>query len=408
MKKNKLLSGLFVLLLVLSVTSVVFAFPITGRVITVSSTETTITQGNACATPICADDVQPVDTGKLDSNECHVYACKTDATDANVCCESFGYGARMIKTPSSYAMMPRSKCTIEPGFVGGGKNIVDNSFCTQTNTSTCVANNGACCVGDVCVRTTADCTNGNTPQFKGCSDSCKPVVECVADDRNIAACAICAGGTDTGMIDDHGCPIMICPTAPTPEPIGACSRPICSNDSTPVDTGKVDSNKCTIYTCPIQACPENCVCNDQATTCPTVQGKPIEVEIATSQGPNTISVGKGTNDAMIITEGKTAVSTSTHLVIEDKKLMMNTTQGTKEIKIMPSTASETAINQLQLKNYQIELKDVGQPVYEITGTKDVKVMGIFNAQMLITSSVDATTGSVGVTAKPWWSFLAKE
>jgi len=52
--------------------------------------------------------------------------------DSSVCCESFGYGARMVKTPSTYALMSKSQCTVEPGFVGGGKNIVDYSYCNVT------------------------------------------------------------------------------------------------------------------------------------------------------------------------------------------------------------------------------------------------------------------------------------
>jgi hypothetical protein len=75
---------------------------------------------------------------------------------------------------------------------------------------------------------------------------------------------------------------------------------------------------------------------------------------------------------------------------------------------MPSTASDIAINQLKLRNYEIELKDVGKPVYEITGKKEVKVFGLFKAVMAIKSQVNAETGAIGKTEKPWWSFLAKE
>ena len=48
-----------------------------------------------------------------------------------VCCESFGYGARMIKCCQSYEMVPRDQCKVEDGLVGGGKQVVDLSFCQK-------------------------------------------------------------------------------------------------------------------------------------------------------------------------------------------------------------------------------------------------------------------------------------
>ena len=87
--------------------------------------------------------------------------------------------------------------------------------------------------------------------------------------------------------------------------------------------------------------------------------------------------------------------------------MMKTSQGEKEIKVMPSVASEVAINQLKLKNYEIELKDVGKPVYEIKGVKEGKFLGIFKKDVAVTSIVNAETGAIEETKKPWWSFLVR-
>ena len=187
------------------------------------------------------------------------------------------------------------------------------------------------------------------------------------------------------------------------DPIKACTACIGGTD-----TGQVDSDGCPIYSCPAKICPVDCICDGDTITCPTTQQKPIEVEIFTSEGSISISVEKVAEDSISITEGLTLVKTSKKLVIEEKKLLMETSQGNKEVKIMPSTASDIAINQLQLKNYEIELKDVGKPVYEITGTKEVKVIGFINAEMAIKSQIDAETGIIEKTEKPWWSFLAKE
>ncbi len=90
-----------------------------------------------------------------------------------------------------------------------------------------------------------------------------------------------------------------------------------------------------------------------------------------------------------------------------------------DIKVMPDTASATAIARLQLKecnstnNCSIELKEVGQgeqvkAAYEVKAEKETRVLGVFGAKMQVQAQVDAETGTVLETRKPWWAFLAVE
>ena len=90
-----------------------------------------------------------------------------------------------------------------------------------------------------------------------------------------------------------------------------------------------------------------------------------------------------------------------------------------EIKIMPDTASDTAIARLQLKvcspdnNCSIELKETGtgnqtRAVYEVQAQKQARVFGIFAANMTVQAQVDAENGNVTQVKKPWWAFLATE
>lgn len=77
---------------------------------------------------------------------------------------------------------------------------------------------------------------------------------------------------------------------------------------------------------------------------------------------------------------------------------------------MPSTASETAIAKLGELGFTIELKEVGKgdeakPVYELTGNKNGKFLGIFKIIARVQAQVDAENGDVKII-KPWWSFLA--
>ena len=90
-----------------------------------------------------------------------------------------------------------------------------------------------------------------------------------------------------------------------------------------------------------------------------------------------------------------------------------------EVKIMPNTASERALERLRLKNCveeagcTIELKEVGKgdkvkPAYEIKTQRQSKVLGLFKAKMDVEAQVDAETGELIKTKKPWWAFLASE
>lgn len=134
--------------------------------------------------------------------------------------------------------------------------------------------------------------------------------------------------------------------------------------------------------------------------------EPIEAQIDTPKGESIIKIEKISEDSISIEEEGTSIKTSKKLIIEEKKLFMETIKGKKEIKVMPSTASETAINQLKLKYAEIELKEVGKPIYEITGKKEVKIFGLFKKEMLVKTQIDAETGNIEKTKKPWWSFLA--
>lgn len=90
-----------------------------------------------------------------------------------------------------------------------------------------------------------------------------------------------------------------------------------------------------------------------------------------------------------------------------------------EIKIMPNTASEKAIERLRLKvcssenNCVIELKEVGngeqvKAAYEIQAQKEARILGLFKTRMKVQAQVNAETGEVIQAKKPWWAFLASE
>ncbi|MFA6460924.1 MAG: ice-binding family protein [Candidatus Woesearchaeota archaeon] len=89
-----------------------------------------------------------------------------------------------------------------------------------------------------------------------------------------------------------------------------------------------------------------------------------------------------------------------------------------EIKIMPNTVSERALERLGLKvcsldnNCTIQLKDVGSGntekiQYEMQLERPSRVMGLFQKQMHLSVDVDAETGNTRVH-RPWWAIISTE
>ena len=237
-----------------------------------------------------------------------------------------------------------------------------------------------------------ECTTDDIP----CCSGLKEVLltyedkggECFAPVPCGSICIPCGDGIceDTRLENRCNCPedCKVCPQWTPP------SNDWCKDGE--IIPGYTDKNGC--------QGPPKCVL-------PTAQKKPIKVEISTSEGITNISIEKIEEDIVLIKEGKTSIKTSKKLLIQERKLLMETSQGDKEIKMMPSEASEIAINQLKLKDYEIELKDVGKPVYEVVGNKEVKLIGLFRIKMKIKSQIDTETGDIEEIEKPWWSFLVK-
>lgn len=87
-----------------------------------------------------------------------------------------------------------------------------------------------------------------------------------------------------------------------------------------------------------------------------------------------------------------------------------------EIKVMPSVASERAIERLRLKvcsnenNCSVQLKEVSSGnnsslAYEVKARKHVKFLGLFDTDMDVQAQVNAETGEIINVEKPWWAFL---
>jgi len=148
--------------------------------------------------------------------------------------------------------------------------------------------------------------------------------------------------------------------------------------------------------------------------------KEIRAEI---NGKNiTFEKGEG-NEIKLRVKNQTAKTTLniTESVDENNNTILVIQGGgkTREIKIMPDTASERALERLKIKvcnesnNCTIQLKDVpvnkiNKLMYEIQIQRHYKLLGLFKAKAENKAQVDAESGNVIQTKKPWWAFLASE
>ncbi len=151
-------------------------------------------------------------------------------------------------------------------------------------------------------------------------------------------------------------------------------------------------------------CPQGCSCQGAVVSCRTADGKTMTIEAGRSGNIITVTVDGKEADTNLTLETEVDEDNST-------KINADLSTGKKdEIKIMPNTASEKAIAKLGDIGFTIELKEVGKgtnakAVYELTGNKQGKFLGIFKIMARVQAQVDAGTGDTKVI-KPWWSFLA--
>jgi len=161
---------------------------------------------------------------------------------------------------------------------------------------------------------------------------------------------------------------------------------------------------------------------NQLTVSAGAQGIQDGVKI-NSKGEEISVQSQGNNEIQLEAQGISAKFKGEMTEVSDgegTKLYARMSNGSdREVKIMPDTASETALTRLRLKNCVaeegclIELKEVGNGnetrlAYEIQIERHSRILGIFQAKMKIRTQVDAENGEIIDINKPWWAFIATE
>jgi len=237
----------------------------------------------------------------------------------------------------------------------------ENKSQEKNQTQGCVQKGKFCCIGSTCMSSALFCIKGTHINTEGCDENCKPIATCEISNNNI----------------------------------------------TFLPYQKRNESECL----------QGCKCVGAVMSCPTADGKTMTIQAGRSGNIITITIVKNGNES----EANTTLEIKTENVTNNKtKLVAKLSNGKgAEIKIMPDTASETAIIKLGIKvcnesnNCTIQLKEVPAgnnktAAYEVQAERHYKLLALFRVKAENKAQVDATTGEVIIASKPWWAFLAKE
>ena len=204
---------------------------------------------------------------------------------------------------------------------------------------------------------------------------------CIADAEIQPSClnfpgpSFCPGGIDNIIVtgtNSEGCSIYGCKNEIQPSCLNFPGPSFCLGGIDDVIVTGTDDEGCSIYGC---------------------------------KNKTQISIAKK-GDGVIIRSGEVEVVTSEKVSVTNSKLLIETSTGTKEIKIMPEEISEIlGTNSIEFTELKEESKKV---IYSVTGTKKAKVLMMFPIKIKFEAKINAETGEIISLEKPWWSFLTKE
>ncbi len=93
------------------------------------------------------------------------------------------------------------------------------------------------------------------------------------------------------------------------------------------------------------------------------------------------------------------------LVEKDYKIYVQTSNGEREIRVIPSDAIAKAKKIDNVESISIE-EYKGMPVYSIYGTKKALLFFVIPLTAEVNQKINLEDGKIVQTKKPWWSFLA--
>lgn len=118
-----------------------------------------------------------------------------------------------------------------------------------------------------------------------------------------------------------------------------------------------------------------------------------------------IKVDKIKKESLVEIDGK-AINTQKGIEIKNSRLHLETSVGSKEIKILPNEVYSKGQEITRIE--EVKLTEESQsPVYSVKGTKQAKLLFILPVTLRLETKVNAESGEILSVNKPWWSFLTR-
>ncbi len=118
-----------------------------------------------------------------------------------------------------------------------------------------------------------------------------------------------------------------------------------------------------------------------------------------------VRIRRSSNATLLESNGVEATSTS-ELKLEKGSVSIINGDLEVEVNVLPDKATDEAESAGISVPSAIELKVVDdEPVYEIAGKNDGRILGIFPVSFDVKATIDARTGETIDVEKPWWSLI---
>ena len=139
------------------------------------------------------------------------------------------------------------------------------------------------------------------------------------------------------------------------------------------------------------------------------QVEETEVEVAFDAKIRKVSIRPSeTEGAYVLRSADVEAITTDEIEIDEGKFYTKTNETKKQIKILPSQASDIAKKAIRIHNVNnMELKIVEKNlVYIVEGEQDAKFFGLIPTKVNIVVEIDGERGNVTKIIKPFWSQFA--
>lgn len=127
----------------------------------------------------------------------------------------------------------------------------------------------------------------------------------------------------------------------------------------------------------------------------------VKAWLTLNRTSHSISIEKNAGNLVLNSNGVVA-NTRLPLELDTTGVYVKIGDTKKELKVMPDMLPKTKTVNIK----RIELKSIEQePVYEVKATREGRVLGLFPVSMDVEMQVNANSGEMELTKKPWWSVL---